>query len=78
MVNIGEYAQDIQLNKKSGCCDVYVLGEHTLFGIKLTGALKLQKKLDYVPSCMTVYAEDSVLIGSFSSHLLLYKQRKLL
>ena len=77
-INIGEYAQDIQLNKKQGVCDVYVLGEHTLFGIKLAGTLKFQKKLDYVPSCMSVYAEDTVLIGSFSSHLLLYKSRKLI
>lgn len=77
-INIGEYAQDIQLNKKDGNCDVYVLGEHSLFGIKLTGSLKLQKKLDYVPSCMCVYSQDSILIGSFSSHLLLYRSRKLL
>lgn len=77
-VNIGEYAQDIQLNINQGSCDVYVLGEHTLFGIKLTGSIKVQKKLDYVPSCIVVYAEDTILIGSFSSHLLLYKNRKLL
>lgn len=76
-INIGEYAQDIQLNKGKGNCDVYILGEHTLFGIKLAGHLKLQKKLDYVPSCMCIYEEDSILIGSFSSHLLLYKGRKL-
>lgn len=77
-INIGEYAQDIQVNKGKGLCDVYVLGEHSLFGIKLGGHMKLQKKLDYVPSCMSVYGEDSILIGSFSSHLLLYKGRKLL
>ena len=77
-ITIGEYAQDIQLNAREGAFDVYVLGEHTLFGIKLTGSLKMQKKLDYVPSCMTVYGQDSVLIGSFSSHLLLYRSRKLL
>lgn len=76
-INIGEYAQDIQFNKGKGNCDVYVLGEHTLFGIKLSGHLKLQKKLDYVPSCMCIYDEDAILIGSFSSHLLLYKGRKL-
>jgi Bardet-Biedl syndrome 9 protein len=77
-INIGEYAQDIQVNKGKGVCDVYVLGEHSLFGIKLGGHLKIQKKLEYVPSCMTVFQEDMVLIGSFSSHLLLYKGRKLL
>lgn len=77
-INIGEYAQDIQLNKSKGNCDAFVLGEHTLYGIKFSGHLKMQKKLDYVPSCMVVYSEDMVLIGSFSGHLLVYKGRKLL
>lgn len=75
---IGEYAQEIKMTKRQGNIDVYVLGEHTLFGLKLNGTLKVQKKLDYVPSCMWVFDEDSVLIGSFSGHILVYKNTKLL
>jgi len=77
-LNLGEYAQSIQICSRNPEVDFYVLGEHSLFGVKQNGALNLQKRLDYTPCAMSVYCEKSVLIGSFTSHLLIYKSNQLL
>jgi Bardet-Biedl syndrome 9 protein len=75
--NLGEYAQDIQVSKAPGMNDIYTLGEHSLFIMSDSGVIKLQKKLDYTPSCMCLFTDSSVIIGSFSGHLLIYRHNRL-
>ena len=92
--NVGETATDIlcvQRNEKT--FDLIVLAEQTMFILSPKGAIKAQKKFDYIPSCICVYdnpavrlqsqSEDAVkplffLIGSTSHHLMVYQDFQLI
>lgn len=43
-----------------GSFDIVVLGEHTIFWLDRTGAVKQQKRLDFIPTCLHAYPVKDV------------------
>eukprot|EP00742_Colponemidia_sp_Colp-10_P002939 GILJ01003136.1.p1 GENE.GILJ01003136.1~~GILJ01003136.1.p1 ORF type:complete len:868 (-),score=153.08 GILJ01003136.1:19-2622(-) len=85
--NIGEHALEIRVGRvcrslSSTKVDIIVLGEKSMFCLKEQGSIRLQKRLDFFPSSCTSYnassedmggASQHLIVGSHSSHLLVYK-----
>lgn len=63
--------------------DVLLLGENTLFTVKEQGSIRLQKRLDYNPSCCVCYDIDdgsgkqNLIVGNFQNALMVYKDTEL-
>jgi hypothetical protein len=38
----------------------------------------MSKKLDYIPSCMAIYRQDGVIVGSFTGHMMIYNRNYLI
>ena len=98
-VSLGECAIDIQIARFSRSLaasqvDILVLCEHTLFTIKESGSIRLQKRLDYNPSCCIAFNTDiasdaqhrssveqvnqHLLIGNFEEFIMLYRDTQLI
>ncbi|KAM3129039.1 hypothetical protein pb186bvf_018883 [Paramecium bursaria] len=71
-LNIGEQAQKIVEIKDQ----MYIICEQMIFIISSTGSILFQKKLDYPPASIVV-TEQSLIISSFTHHLMIYKDLKL-
>eukprot|EP00744_Colponema_vietnamica_P002268 GILI01003593.1.p1 GENE.GILI01003593.1~~GILI01003593.1.p1 ORF type:complete len:697 (-),score=132.68 GILI01003593.1:484-2574(-) len=91
-LNLGEHALEIRVGKFSRSLtasrvDIIVLGEHSVFCVKEQGGLRLQKRLDFHPSCCWPYtlaseaensgANQNLLIGSHTGHIQVYKDVQL-
>ena len=96
-ISLGESAIDIQIARFSRSLaasqvDILVLGEHTLFTIKEGGTIRIQKRLDYNPSCCVAFniepennrnslSTDQIcqqlLIGTHEEFLMLYRDTQL-
>ena len=67
-VNLGEHIQSIFVARYSRSLaasnvDILVLGEHTLFTLKENGTIRLQKRLDFDPSCAVTYQNSELADG---------------
>jgi len=90
-VNIGEDVVDIKMAKfarserTSGGSDIVVLGDRTLYVLSENGDIKIQRRLDYHPSCLVPYTLDSkqgdkiqnILVGTHTAQLMVYNDQKL-
>lgn len=63
--------------------DIVVVGEHSLFTIMESGKVRMQKRLDYDPSCAICYSpgeqgsNQNLIIGSFQNSLMIYSDTRL-
>mmetsp|Transcript_47681 Transcript_47681/g.91053 ORF Transcript_47681/g.91053 Transcript_47681/m.91053 type:complete len:841 (+) Transcript_47681:257-2779(+) len=88
---LGEAALDIRVGRYSRTStnvqiDILVLGEHVLFALSEIGACRMQIRLDFVPTCLSLYqnmeedtggAIHNAVIGSSTGALLVYKDAQL-
>lgn len=90
-VNVGERVTEIQVMQYSRSLsatqvDIFVLGEHTMFCLKESGGVRMQKRLDYNPACIATYEKgrddaggrDNLMIAAHSSQLMVYRDVKLI
>lgn len=93
-LNLGEHALQILVARFSKSLaayqeDILVLGEHSLFTLTVAGQIRLQKKLDYNPSCCHVYnvsqdkgndtggSNQNLLLANYQNALMVYKDTQL-
>lgn len=88
-LNLGEHAVEIKVGRftsglAAGEKEILVLGEFTLFVIHHNGSIRMQKRLDYNPSCMHLYkvrdnspSSDNLMIGTYQDSLSIYKDAQL-
>eukprot|EP00357_Protocruzia_adherens_P011183 CAMPEP_0115013974 /NCGR_PEP_ID=MMETSP0216-20121206/25762_1 /TAXON_ID=223996 /ORGANISM="Protocruzia adherens, Strain Boccale" /LENGTH=822 /DNA_ID=CAMNT_0002383545 /DNA_START=48 /DNA_END=2516 /DNA_ORIENTATION=+ len=87
---IGDIALEISPHYTTGGKqgDIVVMAEGSLLVLTERGTIRMQKRLDYYPSCLSTYHSmdqnptnvNSIfsVVGSFSHHLLIYRDAKLL
>lgn len=69
--NLGEQAQKvIEVPRLRG---FLVIAEQMLFQLDDTGAIKAQKRLDYPPSTLLVTPSDTLIVASFTHHIMIYR-----
>ncbi|QDZ24109.1 PTHB1-like protein [Chloropicon primus] len=89
---LGEGCVDIQCSrftrglKKAWTDDVIILGERTLFVLSSEGECKLQKRLEYPPTCLAVYpsklgeqgAACNIMVATSTGYLMVYDSERLI
>ena len=89
--NLGERISELRVLKfsrslASGQVDIMALGEHTIFMLTETGTIRMQKRVDYNPACVTSYFRgrgqvggscDNLMVSSHASQLMVYQDVEL-
>ena len=85
-LNVGERIQELRIAPYSrslatGQVDILAIGEHTLFAVSESGAIHMQKRVDYNPACATAYfrgraevgaGTHNMMVSSHASQLMVY------
>jgi len=52
--------------------------QQSIFGVKDNGFIKYHKRFDFQPACFVLYELDRLIACSFTRHMMVYKDNKLL
>lgn len=93
-LNVGDHGVSIMVARFSSSLaasqsDIVLVGERTLFTIKPQGSIRLQKRLDFSPSCATCFRSDSadgggsgerdnLIIGTHQKSLMILRDTQLI
>ncbi|KAL0477411.1 peptidyl-tRNA hydrolaseB1 [Acrasis kona] len=89
-INVGEEIYELKVGRfsqflSSSQTEIIAIGERTLFCLRDNGTIASQKRLDYFPSCSTLYnqtkdlnSKHNLIIASHNKSLMIYKDPKLI